>query len=92
MVGSTIDVVQPPMLQTAGDGWYRFKGAMGSLGLVTGNRYQLVLHQYPEGNLSAEILLAITAVHIKQVPLPILPVITCPYDSLSLFYKNWERA
>lgn len=75
------------------DGWYRFIGADGSMGLVNGNKYQLVISpSYATERIAVDVLLTTSPVNIKAGMPPILPTVWCPYDTAEAFNKNWTRA
>jgi len=78
---------------------YIFKGTNGSMGLVTGNKYGIILTDIDGEKVMARILLTSEPVYLNPhellpspVPVAYIPSINCPYDSPEAFKNNWRVA
>jgi hypothetical protein len=74
---------------------YKFIGTNGSMGLLTGNRYEV--HVEPEDEkIYANVFLSSTSIKVgrqdyagKAPDIPFMPYIFIPYDDKAHFDKNW---
>lgn len=78
--------------------YYRFKGTNGSMGLVTGNKYQVSIETGEAGKIHASIFLTANSVMVEAQSyaninprIPYMPYVYCPYDSLEKFFENWTE-
>lgn len=77
---------------------YIFKGTNGSMGLVTGNKYEISLSDGFQDSVVAKIFLTIQPVLVGRQELaegpniPYMPFVLCPYDTPDLFKNNWRVA
>lgn len=76
---------------------YKFIGTNGSMGLVTGNRYEVHLENEEE-KVYANVFLVSSPIKIGAqeyaggIPtVPFMPYIFVPYDSMAKFEENWSK-
>lgn len=77
---------------------YRFKGTNGSMGLTTGNKYQISLEE-EDGKIFANVFLTTEMVMVGRqkyaggkLPTSFMPYVFVPYDSMAKFEENWSKA